>query len=160
MPWLPSTSSSQADDAVEGEHRQLVGGEQADLHVAAAAAQRADASVLVVGRTDRVDGDVGAASVMSWICVGSGSERHDGVLGADARARSRAAGLRSTAMTRAPRAEAIITALRPTPPAPKTATHSPGCTRLARAPRGRLSRNGSRGWRPHHPKSVGHARPG
>ena len=40
-----------------------------------------------------------------------------------------AAADRSTAMTRAPRAEATITADRPTPPHPYTATHSPGWTR-------------------------------
>lgn len=45
------------------------------------------------------------------------------------RARSRAPGDTSTATTRAPEAAAIITADRPTPPQPCTATHSPAATR-------------------------------
>ena len=44
-------------------------------------------------------------------------------------ASSRAWGETSTAITRAPAAAAIITADRPTPPQPCTATHSSGCTR-------------------------------
>ena len=46
-----------------------------------------------------------------------------------ARARSSAAGATSTATTRAPRAEAIITADSPTPPQPCTASQSPARTR-------------------------------
>ena len=45
------------------------------------------------------------------------------------RALARAAGETSTAITRAPRATAIITADSPTPPHPCTATQSPGSTR-------------------------------
>ena len=40
-----------------------------------------------------------------------------------------APGLRSTAITRAPSALAIITALSPAPPAPTTVTHSPAISR-------------------------------
>ncbi len=46
-----------------------------------------------------------------------------------ARASSSARAETSTATTRAPEAAAIITADRPTPPQPCTATHSPGATR-------------------------------
>ncbi len=53
----------------------------------------------------------------------------DGLLAPSSRARSSAPGDTSTAITRAPDAAATITADRPTPPQPWTATHSPGVTR-------------------------------
>ncbi len=82
-----------------------------------------------VRRRRRWPSRTAAAASTSVACV-------DGDAAPSAAARASAGGETSTATTRAPSAAAIITADRPTPPQPNTATHSPGrdppCTVSAR----------------------------
>ena len=70
-------------------------------------------------------------AVRSWIAaaVSGTPDASTHSVAPNFRASSRARGETSTATTRAPDAAAIITADRPTPPQPCTATHSPAATR-------------------------------
>ena len=112
-------------------HRQrddaLVAQQQPDLGVAAAPAQAADRVHARLRDAERVDRHVRAAAGQL-----DGSPRR-GPRTRRARRRARRArasfaASMSTATTRAPAAAAIITAARPTPPQPCTATHSPART--------------------------------
>ncbi len=132
--------------AVRAEHRELechdpvhrqggstgAGGQQADLHVTAAPAQALDRRGAGGLAAERVEGHVRAA--VREIPDGGTDVGDRATASTVATAPSRVAerqgppGETSTATTRAPRAVAIITADRPTPPHPCTATQSPTLT--------------------------------